>query len=128
MHFKSRVETPLQLTQYMVLFPFQNRKEPKFLALNTTAGGGGHISRPFHSNAYLDLDRDGNSDIFLTAEDRFEIWINNPSTSASSEGAEDTLKYRLEKTIGLEDCHGKADCIIGQVSYIITTWQLDVMY
>ena len=87
----------------MVLFPFQNRKEPEFLALNTTAGDGGHISRPFHSNAYLDLDRDGNSDIFLTAEDRFEIWLNNPSTSASSEGAEDTLKYKLEKTIGLEN-------------------------
>jgi len=28
------------------------------------------------------------------------------------------LKYRLEKTIGLEDCHGKADCIIGQVSFV----------
>ena len=115
----------------MILFLFQNRKEPKFLALNTTTvDGGGKINRPFHSNAYLDLDRDGNSDIFLTAEDRFEIWLNNnpsPAAASSEEGAQDTLNYRLAKTIQLEDCHGKDECIIGQVSYIIATWQLDVM-
>lgn len=72
------------------------------------------ISKPFHSNAYLDLNGDGSADIFVTAQNRFEVWINDPKLAGNSNSS----NYRLAANLTIDGCHEhQSDCILGQVAF-----------
>ena len=91
---------------------------PEWVALND-AKKPVKISRPFHSNAYLDLDGDGNSDLFVTAEDHFEVWLNDPQADSEAASADQTTKkvlnYSHAKDLVVDGCHDYGNCILGQV-------------
>lgn len=90
---------------------------PRFVPLDPDPAQSPQMSRPFHSNAYLDLDGDGNSDLFITAKDRFEVWLNQPVQRTVNVNRSKRLKYNHTNDITLPDCHQNDKCIIGQVSF-----------
>merc|ERR1712142_419843 len=78
------------------------------------------IRRPIHSNAYVDLNGDGSADLFITAKNRFEIWINVPRLQYNSSVA----NYKHVRNLTIAGCHNdneanddKEGCAIGQVSF-----------
>ncbi len=71
----------------------------------------GKMRRP-HSNAFVDLDGDGNADLFVTTEDGFELWKNN--------GGEGKSEFSLHKTILYPEGCQPSDldgCLVGQSSF-----------
>lgn len=52
-----------------------------------------------HSNAFVDLNTDGNADLFVTAKDRFELWENVGGSSGS-----ENKHFKKHKEIRYPEC------------------------
>jgi len=68
-------------------------------------------TRQFHSNAFVDLNEDGNADLFITRENHFELW-KNVGNQNSDPGKPNFVHH---KNVHIRDCSG--ECVIGQVSF-----------
>ena len=62
-----------------------------------------------HANAFVDLNTDGNSDLFVTNEKNLELWENEGS---SGQG----LSFRKHKTVEFPKCDDSQGACVGQVS------------
>lgn len=68
-----------------------------------------------HSNAFLDMNDDGNADIFVTRGNHFEIWLNNgggirPTTNDSE------INFVHHKNVAIKECEND-NCNVGQVAF-----------
>ena len=61
---------------------FSDRKQPPSFSALGDAPGNRKFRNP-HSNAFVDLNDDGNADILVTTEDGFELWENREAVQSS---------------------------------------------
>ena len=67
-----------------------------------------------HSNAFVDINNDGNADILVTTEDDFELWINQGGKTQANQN------FVLNKSIPLPpNCskNNTAKCTFGQLAF-----------
>ncbi len=85
----------------------KERKKPHFVAF----GSAGKLRRP-HSNAFIDLNNDGNADILATTDTHFELW--------EDVGPLSPAHFLLRKNVSLPKCqsaYGEDGPCIGQAVF-----------
>ena len=93
--------------------------KPKLICLESGKGPEEYAQLKFpHSNAFVDINNDGNADILVTTEDDFEVWINQGGKSTTQ--TDQNTNFVLEKRIPLpSNCtkNNTAKCTFGQLAF-----------